>query len=71
MHRVHAFFKSFCSCWFWKISVCVFQDSMIIIASDANLEEEVCKIGKPGILSGGTFVDLSRRELRQQAKQNL
>ena len=43
---------------------------MIIIASDANLEE-VCKIGKPGILSGGTFVDLSRRELRQQAKQNL
>jgi len=44
---------------------------MIIIASDANLEEEVCKIGKPGILSGGTFVDLSRHELRQQTKQNL
>jgi len=47
------------------------KDSMIIIASDANLEEEVCKIGKPGILSGGTFVDLSRHELRQQTKQNL
>ena len=42
---------------------------MIIIASDANLEE-LGKVGKSGVLAGGTFVDLTRKELRQQAKLN-
>ena len=37
---------------------------MIIIAPDADLDEELGKLGKPGILKGGTFVDLSRKELR-------
>ena len=41
---------------------------MIIIASDSNLEEELGKVGKSGVLTGGTFVDLTRKELRQQAK---
>ncbi|CAL1168013.1 unnamed protein product [Cladocopium goreaui] len=43
---------------------------MIIIASDSNLEEELGKVGKSGVLTGGTFVDLTRKELRQQAKLN-
>ncbi|CAJ1405760.1 unnamed protein product [Effrenium voratum] len=40
------------------------KDKMIIIAPDADLDEELGKLGKPGILKGGTFVDLSRKELR-------
>ena len=42
---------------------------MIIIPSDANLQQQLEKIGRPADLSGGTFVNLTRHELREQTRQ--